>query len=120
MDAAGIGAVAALRSAKLPEFDKETGKIVEGKHTEEGIPLAENTTLPITIHKIGNSLIVDPTKEEEDISETRITIGSSNGVIASMQKGKEASLSIEELHKAIEIATNTWKDIFKKLDKSLN
>jgi len=75
LDAAGIGALVALKDAKIPKYDKKEGKVLYGEHSNERIPLKKENPLTITIHKIGESLIVDPTREEEDVSETRITIG---------------------------------------------
>ena len=85
LDAAGIGALAALRIAKLPKYDKKEEKILYGEFDKD-ISLAKTNPIAITIHKIGDSLIVDPSREEEDTSEARLTIGISDGIISSMQK----------------------------------
>src|SRR3989344_1544929 len=71
LDAAGIGALAALKLAKLPKYN---------------------------------------VKEEEDASETRLTIGISDGIISSMQKGNIFPLKDEEIFEAIDIADKTWKE----------
>ncbi len=118
LDAAGIGALAALKIAKVPKYDEEKDKVLYGESGTD-LPLNNINPIPITIHKIGNSLIVDPTREEEDISEARITIGSSDGIISSMQKGNSASISIEEIEKSIEIAEKVWKELFKKVETFL-
>mgnify|MGYP001570965372 FL=1 len=73
--------------------------------------------LSITLHKIGNSIIVDPTREEEDVSETKLTIGSSGEYISSMQKGDERSLSMEEINDMIDLSEKLYKKIFLKLEK---
>lgn len=117
LDAAGIGAVAALKLAKIPKYDTKEEKVLFGELSGKNIPLAKNVTFPITIYKIGNNFIVDPTKEEEDISETRITIGRSENVISSMQKGNSGTISIEGMEKAIDLSAKIWKDIFKKAGK---
>jgi len=116
LDASGIGALAALKVAKVPKYDEKEEKVLYGE-PDKDFPLNKINPIPVTVHKIGNSLIVDPTLEEEDISETRITIGSSDGTIASIQKGNSEPLSIEELEKAVEIATKIWKELFKKVEK---
>jgi exosome complex component RRP42 len=118
LDAAGIGALAALKIAKVPKYDEEKDKVLYGE-SEKDLPLNKINPIPVTIHKIRNSLIVDPTREEEDISEARITIGSSDGVISSMQKGNSTPISIEEIEKSIEIAEKVWKELFKKVEKFL-
>ncbi|MCK5625168.1 exosome complex protein Rrp42 [Candidatus Pacearchaeota archaeon] len=119
LDAAGIGAIAALKNAKMPKFDKKEGKILYGEKTNDSIPLAKEIPISITVHKLGESLIVDPTREEEDISETRVTVGSSNGIISSIQKGNETSLKLEEFDKVLDIISKVERDVFKKLEKFL-
>ncbi len=118
IDAAGIGALAALKIAKLPKYDEAEDKILYG---EDGgpVPLTGLNPLPVTVHKIGNSLIVDPTREEEDVSSTRLTIGTSDGIISSMQKGEENSMSAEEIMKAVDMAEKNWTELFKKIEEQL-
>lgn len=118
LDAAGIGAVAALKIAKIPEYDEKEDKINYDKPAKRSVPLNE-APLSITIHKIGDSLVVDPTKEEEDLSETRVTVGMCGDSVSSMQKGEVASLEIEEMKKVIDLAEKTIKKIAKKIEKDL-
>ena len=119
LDAAGLGAIIALKNAKIPKYDKKEEKVLFGELTKESIPLAKDIPLSLTVHKVGNSLIVDPTRDEEDMSETRITVGSSNGVISSMQKGNLKELSPDEFGKILDLITKVERDIFKKIEKNL-
>lgn len=116
LDAAGIGALAALKLAKLPKYDEDKGKILYDE-PDGDLPLTGINPIAITVHKIGNKLIVDPDKEEEDASETRLTIGISEGVISSMQKGGITPLKDEEVMEAIDLADKSWGKLFKKLEK---
>lgn len=116
LDAAGIGAVAALKSAKIPQYDEETGMAKSGEWTKNSVPLSKELPISLTVHKIGDSLILDPTREEEDISETRVTMASSDGIIHSMQKGEEVALSVEEFKKILDIIEKTEREIFKKIE----
>jgi exosome complex component RRP42 len=118
-DAAGIAAIAALKNAKIPKYDKEEGKVLYGEMTNDSIPLKKDATIPITIHKLGNNFLVDPTREEEDISEVRITIGSSNGNISSMQKAELEPLTIKEFEEALELSEKVNKDVMEKIKGSL-
>jgi len=118
IDAAGIGAVAALKIAKIPKYDEKEEKVIYSER-DKSIPLRKISPFAITIHKIGNNLIVDPTKEEEDVSETRITIGSSEGTIHSMQKGGSTPLKTEEISNAIDLVEKIWKELFKKVEEQL-
>ena len=119
LDAAGIGAIAALKSAKIPEYDEEKGKTKFGEWTKESVPLSKEVPISLTVHKIGNNLIIDPTKEEEDISETRVTIASSDGTIYSMQKGNAKELSVEEFHKVLDMIEKTERKISASIKKHL-
>lgn len=118
LDAAGVGAVAALKSAKMPGYNEETGKADYEKHTGK-IPLKEDFPLSITFHKIGDHFIVDPTREEEDFSDTRVTIGSLKGNVASMQKGEIGTITFEELNKLLETVSKIYKDVAKEVEKHL-
>ena len=119
LDAAGIGAVIALKNARMPKYDEKEGKILFGEFTKEMLPVKKDVPIAITIHKVGNNLIIDPTLEEEDVSETRVTIGSSNGVISSMQKGNSKELKIEEFNRIVDLSIKTERDILKKIEKFL-
>jgi len=119
LDAAGIGAIAALKGARIPKYDEETGKTQFGEWTTKNIPLAKDIPISLTVHKVGNSLIVDPTKEEEDISETRVTIASCDGTIHSMQKGNSKEISIEEFNKVLDLIEKAEREIAKKIEKAL-
>lgn len=120
IDAAGIGAMAAIKVAKIPKYDEEKGEVIYDEHTDQNIPLKKEMIVPTTVHKIGNSLLVDPTLEEEDVSETRVTIGASNdGKIHSMQKGNSRDLTQEEMSKILNMSEEVRKKIFLTLEKSL-
>ena len=119
MDAAGIGAVIALKNTVLPKYDEENDKIDYEAESKEKLPLSEKLTFPVTVHKVGNKFLVDPTREEEDISETRVTIGSHKGNISSMQKGESQTLSVDEFSEVLNVAEKAWNEVFKKIEKNL-
>lgn len=119
IDAAGIGAVVALKNAKIPKYDEKNEIVLYGEWTTNKLPLAKNVPLPITIYKLGKKLIVDPTKEEEDSTDSRVTIGSSNGIISSMQKGQAKELDIKEFENILDMSEKVWKNIFKRIEKYL-
>jgi len=120
VDASCIGAVAALKMARMPKYDEKEGKIIYDEPTDKKLPLTKDIPICITGHKIGNTIIVDPTQEEEDISETRITIGATpEGVISSMQKGNPIELSIEEVHNILNITEKVRKKVYLNVEKFL-
>ncbi len=92
-DAAGIAAIAALYNAKIPVLDEE------GNKTEEQIPLPmRKIPVPCTYVKIADSLLYDPSFEEESVMDSRITVTTEDkGNIAAMQKGDVGSFKKEEI-----------------------
>ena len=118
LDAAGIGAIVALKTAKMPKYDAKKEKIVYGELTDKNIPLSKDVPLPITAHLIGEHVIVDPTLEEEDVSDVRVTIGATKeGIISSVQKGKSKEISIEDFNKVLDIIEKTRKKVFSSIEK---
>lgn len=101
LDASAIAAAVALSTAVFPKLDEETDKVLFGQFTDKKLPLTETMPLPLTFHKIGKTIILDPMSEEEEASEVRLTISTSynkkNLVINAMQKGKAAALSQDEI-----------------------
>ena len=119
-DAAAIGAFAALKTAKMPKYDEKEEKVLYGEWTNKNIPLKNDSILSTTIYKIGDKLIVDPTIEEEDASDTRITIAlAKDGSIHAIQKGEEASLSIKEFNDVINLAEKNYKSLFPRIEKEI-
>ncbi len=119
LDAAGIGVIAALKNSKIPKYDEKNEKVLHGELSNSKLPLKKEVPLSITVYKVGKNLIIDPTLEEEDVSNTRVTIGSHNGVISSMQKGKPEALSEEEMYKVLDIIEKVWKKLFSNIEKYL-
>jgi len=120
IDAAALGAVIALKTARLPKYDEKNEKIVYGELTDKKVPVSEEIPVVITTHKIGKGIIVDPTIEEEDVSEARITIGGSvEGSLFSIQKGNSKEITAEEMNKILDISEKTRKKVFSSIEKYL-
>ena len=120
-DAAGIAALIALGNAKLPVYNIEENKI-EHEFSDQPLPLNKDAlSFNITIHKIGKTLILDPSLEEEEISDYRLSIAISdhNGKprITAMQKGKSGSINSEDMAKIINIIKEQHKETFPKIKK---
>jgi len=114
-DAAALAALAALKDAKYPEFDGE--KIDYSKKTKTSLPLT-HMPISITVMKIGNKIIIDPTTAEEEVIDSRLTVGiSEEGEVCSMQKGGNQGLTIEEIDTMVELVIKKAKElrsVFKK------
>lgn len=119
LDAAGIGAVAALKIAKIPGYDEETEK-VDTKHlTTKSLPLEKEMPVTITVHKIGKSFLVDPTREEEDLCDARVTFGIKAGIISSIQKGEASAIDFTVMKEVIDKAAKAVVDLENKIEKAL-
>jgi len=118
IDAATIAALVALRKAKFPELGKD-GKI---NYKKKGtlLPLAKDIVpISLSFYKLGDSLFLDPTREEEEASDTRISFGISkwNGqyMLNSCQKKGAVSLSSSEIDEMMKIITQKFDELDAKL-----
>lgn len=124
IDAASIAAMAALLHTNIPELDKD-GRIDYEKKSTKKLPLLENTIpLSLTFYKLGETIFVDPTREEEEACDGKIVWGISNykgkeHMIHSCQKGMEASMSSEDIDKMMKHLPKLYDDTLKKLKKFL-
>ncbi len=118
-DAAGLAALAALKVAKFPMVNPETGTIDYKKKTDKSLPLTKEP-LPVTVYKLNGRLLVDPTAEEEKVCDARLTIASdATGTLSAMQKGGESPLSVDEISAMIDLATTKAKMLREELKKQL-
>ncbi len=119
IDAAELGAVAALKTARMPKYDEETGKVIYGEFTDKKLPLQKEPPIMVTVYKIGDSWIVDPTLEEEDVSEAKVSIGATpDGTISSIQKGEAKEIDIEEFENLVDLAEKVRKKVFSSIKNS--
>ena len=124
IDAANIATVAALMGAHIPNLDKDGRIDHESKGTKK-LPLTEGTIpLSFTFFKLGDSLIVDPVREEEEACEGKIVWGLSNWkgkehMIHSCQKGLEVALTREDIDFMMKELPKLYDDTLKKLKKFL-
>jgi exosome complex component RRP42 len=114
-DATSYAVVSALMSTKLPVFEVQDNIRVTNTGKKMDPPL---TTIPVSITavKIGDSVILDPTAEEEACMDARITISTnSDGDFAALQKGYTGTFTIEQVKKAAEIARIKGEEVRTKL-----
>ncbi|MCX8147160.1 MAG: exosome complex protein Rrp42 [Candidatus Woesearchaeota archaeon] len=114
LDAAGIAAIAALKNAKFPEYNGI--EINYKKHTEQSLPLTKYP-MPVTVYKIGNNFIVDPTLVEEKAFDARLTVTFAEDKICALQKGGESPLTLDDISKMIDIAARKAEDLQKIITK---
>ena len=74
--------------------------------------------LSCTIYNIGGKIIVDPTSQEEELCDARITVGVlENGTMSSLQKGGEYGLTIDQVNEMVDVAIKKSKDLRKVMQK---
>jgi exosome complex component RRP42 len=123
IDASVLAAVAALKNSHIPALNKE-GKIDYDEKTDKKLPLSKETSpFSFTFFKLGNSIIMDPTREEEEACEVRISLGISkwNGeyMISSCQKSGKTPLSQSEIEFIMQELPKKYDEFAEKLKKFL-
>jgi exosome complex component RRP42 len=117
IDVGGLAALAAIKNTKMVEIEND--KIVIGKRTNESLPVV-GMPIPVTVLKIGDNLIVDPTDEEEEVLDARLTVSIlEDDTLCAMQKGGDASLTTKDINEMIDLAIKKSHEIRKKLQEAL-
>ncbi len=105
-DASNLAAVCALKTAVIPGEQY-------GKGENKPLPI---TCVPVSVTevKVGNTLIVDPNFDEEQISSARLTVTTDdNGNFRAMQKGGCGSITLDELSLCLDRAVEKGAEIRK-------
>ncbi len=93
-DASELGALAALMATNVPASQYDLG---------DDFPLPmERYPISCTSAKIGNTIVMDPNLDEENIADARLTVSTDeNGVVRAMQKGLSGGFTYEEVKEII-------------------
>ncbi len=111
IDVGSMAAVAAILNARFPFFDGV--KVDYKKKTDEKIPICR-VPVAVTVVKIGNAFIVDPTELEAQALDARLTITTiDDGRLCSLQKGGDETLTIEEIDSMLDLALQKGEEIRK-------
>ncbi|MEM2856470.1 MAG: exosome complex protein Rrp42 [Candidatus Nitrosocaldaceae archaeon] len=113
-DATSYAVVSALLTTKIPKYEIINNELIK---TNEFINMPINTIpISVTMAKINNSIVVDPTNEEEMCMDARVTmtVDETNRVCA-VQKGERGTLSIEQIKEIINLAIYKSVDIREKI-----
>ncbi len=123
LDASALGVYSALKFAKLPIYDEKNDIVSYGKLSKNPVPLTKNEPLTMTFYKIGENLIFDPTRDEEDAADSRLTLSISqpgkDKLINSMQKGNMEGLSADDLKKIVEKSEKIYDKLFSDIEKKI-
>jgi len=113
IDAASLGAVAALKSAVFPKLDGD--RVVFGEFTKNKLPI-NLTPITCTVGTIGGEALADLNLDEEKEMDSRISVSiSEKGSIHAMQKGGTVGLDIDLIDKMIGLAVKKSAEIRKVL-----
>lgn len=120
IDAAVLGSLAALINTKLPEAKvDDDGEIIINHDKTNPLPIKDRAVMT-TFAKIGGELLVDPSLEEEEIMDARISIGiKEDGSICAMQKGGANTFNKDEIIKAISISQDVTKKLIENLPENI-
>ena len=109
-DAAGIGALCALKNTVIPASGENEG----GEDFQLEL---KHRPVPATFAKIDGHLFLDPDLDEEKICRGRLIICTDeNGDIRAMQKSKGGCFTSEEIGGAIEMAVERGKEVRRFLE----
>lgn len=116
-DACSCASVAGILSCSVPKYEikEEAPVLVEGVTSK---PPVKTIPISVTMARIGDYLIVDPTKEEEVCMDARITITTnSDGNICALQKGGSDGFTVEQLIHCSETALSVAAKIRKRFEQ---
>ncbi len=109
LDASSLATLAALQDAKFPVYGEDG---IDYKAERIDSLKLEKKPIEVTVHKIGEHYIIDPTTEEEKITEARLTVAVlEDNTLCAMQKGGECPLKADEISKMIDIALDKAKEM---------
>ncbi len=111
IDACALAAITALWDTNYPELKGD--KINYEKKTSKKLPVKFKPIM-ITIARLGEFMILDPGLEEEKSKNMRLSISvKDDDNICAIQKGDIGSLTLDEVHTAIDLAIKKSKEIRK-------
>jgi exosome complex component RRP42 len=115
IDASALAAVNALLNTKMSNYEIKEGE-VKIKPGYEQLPMKKHP-ITVTTVKIANKLLVDPSLEEEEVMDARISfaIDDDNNICA-IQKGGSGYFEPQQVIEAAKIAQTKAKELRKKLN----
>ncbi len=112
IDASALAAISALLNTKIPKLENDT--IVRTEFSGK-LPVVKKP-ITVTAGKVMGKLLLDPTKDEEDILDSKLSIAIvEDGKICAMQKSKKKSLVEEDIDEMIKLSVKKSKELRKLL-----
>jgi len=123
IDAASLAAIVALKEAKIPELN-DHGTVDHDIKPKKKLPLSDEI-LPISVSffKLGESIVLDPTREEEEACDARVTFGVSKKgkqyLINSCQKAGHEVFTQSDIDKMMDLLPKKFDELSENLKKFL-
>lgn len=109
IDASMIAAIRALKLANIPNIVDER---LDYKHKGKNKLPLEHEPIAVTVYKIGNHYLIDPTKIEEDLIDSKFhAVIREDNKLCALQKGGYESLSNDDIKKMLNIITEKQKKL---------
>ncbi len=113
IDASGIAVMAALADTKMPKY--ENG---EANREDRTTPLnVKSIVATTTFAKLGDKIVLDPSKDEENAMSARLTVATDGSVIRAMQKGKSGSFNIDEVEELSRISLEKHAELKRAIEQ---
>ena len=112
IDASAIASLAALLNTKVFNYEMENDE-VKIKPGYAQLPII-NHPLPVTLAQIQDRLITDPSLEEEQVMDARLTITlDKDDTICAVQKGGNGYFTLEQISEAVKTAREKAQNLRK-------
>ena len=114
LDCATLASLVALLNTKIPKLDGEN--ILRGEF-EKDLPVVFKP-INITVGKVGERLLFDPTHIEENVLESKLSIAiKDDDTVCAMQKMGKEGLTIKDIEKMVDMVIKKSKKIRELLKK---
>ncbi len=116
IDASALASLAALLNTKMRKYELKEGEVkMKAGYTQ--LPV-RNHPVAVTLAKINDKLVVDPSLEEEQVLDARLTITTGkDGKICAVQKGGYGYFTKEQILEAAKIAKEKAEELRKLVVK---
>lgn len=120
IDASAIATLAALLTTKMPKAEVTGDQVVVDKSVYVGTLPISRKALTVTLGKINDALLVDPTFEEESVISSKLIVGvTEDGLIAGLQKSGMGFMDVNEVSKALDIALRKGLELISKVQEAI-
>ncbi len=115
LDAAALAAIAALKTAKVPKIDMEKMQVLRGDY-ERDLEVV-HTPINVTVCKVGEKILLDPTKTEEGILDSKLSVSvREDGSICALQKQGGRGIMLAEIGGMLDLAIEKSKELRKLVE----